>query len=398
MAIIPSPIGPFDTLTQSWVDGLFAVNKAILGLGASSFAPINIQSFTGVDPTGVIDSSTGFQAAFDFCFGPASAPNGNASYLNKPLWIPPGRYKLLTPPLLTKVQGGWIFGAGRFATQLFNPNGTGVLRTDGFQYSRIEGMELNDQGTTATVFDLNKLSAGGPSLQSCTFSDLYINGGGIGVNIGDGGLQGSEMLFQNCFIASAAIYGVRTGNYNALQNTFVGGNIQNCAIGAQMSYGTMCFYSVGFQESATYDIVQLRNANDAIVIAGCRTESQNFFSGGSGMAVIIEGVSQLSSTPGVFVNHSGHVTINSINSVAGNIKSANLTGSISNALFGRNDWLDTSDLHAENVKLTNVWYNNEAGKIAAGWVTPDGLAIGVTCPPGAPSASYATVNGMTTHC
>ncbi len=74
------------------------------------------------DLTGVVDAVADFgaipngtdtgqlQAALDACFGPASNPNGIQSWRNKKLWIPPGRYQLSAPLILTKVQGGAIQG------------------------------------------------------------------------------------------------------------------------------------------------------------------------------------------------------------------------------------------------------------------------------------------------
>src|SRR5262249_504250 len=102
------------------------------------------------------DDTAAIQAAFDAAFGPASAPHGDSAYLNRPVYIPPGRYKITSPLLLTRVKGGVIYGAG-MKHSILNSSGpfsgntvphadqtiTPLLMTNGLAYSRIEGLTFN---------------------------------------------------------------------------------------------------------------------------------------------------------------------------------------------------------------------------------------------------------------
>ena len=295
------------------------------------------------------------QAAADSSFGAADTPHGRNFKLNVPLYFPPGHCIISSPIKFKYVQGGHIFGAGRFASEIENISGSGVFQTNGFEYSIVEDLYLRDDGKTADVIDLDWDDTT-IALQSNTFRDLYLSGGGIGVEIGKTGYMGSENLFLNDFVSGAAIAGYETDNYNALQNTIIGGNIANNPIGVYLVKGTFSIYSTGFQQNSLWDIEQLNSAHDAIVISGSRTESHNFFKGGNNMTVNIVGVSQLNSNPGVFVQHNGNVSIDSSNSLAGQIASASVVGTISNSAFGRKDWIDASDLSRTQLEISAVTY------------------------------------------
>ena len=230
---------------------------------------VDVRTF-GAIGDGVADDTSAIQAAVDDCFGKAESPNsGRGAQLNKPLYFPQGTYKTKAPIVLTNVRGGHIFGAGRFATTVNNVAGTSVFRTNGFEYSRIEMMRLSAAGKNADVLDLDWTNGGGTALQSNTFADMFFDGGAIGVNIGKSNM-GSENLFLNCFFGPCATAGIRTSNFNALQNTLVGGNIQSCPIGVWVRMGSCSVYNTGFQVCHTFDIVVDNSANDTMVVSGVR--------------------------------------------------------------------------------------------------------------------------------
>ena len=99
--------------------------------------------------------------------------------------------------------------------------------------------------------------------------------------------MGSENLILNCFFNNHTRAGLSTENGNALQQTIMGGNFQTCGTGILVDLGSVNVYSVGFQQSASYDVAIGTNSNNAIRVDGCRTESPNFIrlSGGSSLDV-----------------------------------------------------------------------------------------------------------------
>jgi Pectate lyase superfamily protein len=312
---------------------------------------VNVRGF-GARGDGKTDDTAAIQAAIDFSFGPASAPNGTSYYLNHPLYFPAGQYMIKSPLIFTKVQGARVTGDGRFATTITNTSGTGVIATNGCSYSHWEGIALMGTGS-ATIFDLNwDNTPGGDALQSNTFQDMSFSGGNISIDIGEDGYMGSENLFLNCKWIWQKVASVKTSNYNALQNTIVGGNISHSAIGVWMHFGTVSLYNVGFQASEHYDVQVDNSAHAAIVISGTRTESTNFFLGTNGMNIKLEGVSQDNTAPGIFVNHSGQVSIDGCHSVNGKI-TGNMIGSIQSSTFGRDDWLQADTRHS-NLNLSSI--------------------------------------------
>jgi hypothetical protein len=304
-------------------------------VGASD--PLNLGQYSGAT-----DCTTQLQAALDYCFGPSSAPHSgpSGSILNKPFVLPPGQYNITAPLHLTSVMGGELHGAGRFATSIINTAGTDIFVTNGFEYSRISGMFLGSAGTTATLFNLDWTGGGGTALQSNTFSDMYFSGGSVGVGIGYSGNMGSENLFLNCFFSANADAGIYTGNFNALQNTILGGNFQSCGVGIWVAQGSVPnIVGTGFQVNG-YDIQIDNNANDSYVINGSRTESTNFFKNNSDAVVTLLGCIQTSSANGYFINGTHRTTLEGCVSVNGKVKGNQFDRlQIRNCNFQRSDYL-----------------------------------------------------------
>ncbi len=306
------------------------------------------------------DDLPNLQAAANACFGSPSSPHGTNYTLNKNLYIPPGLYTLSAPLQLRSVYGGCIFGGQRFQTTLLNPNGTGVINTNGFQYSSINKLFLYNPGSTGTTLNINWDGVGGSALQSNAFRELYVAGGDIGIDIAHDAMMGSEMSFYDCFISGANSFGVRVHGFNALQNKMFGGNIQSCGIGVYVFSGNMNLYDVGFQISTTWDIQLINSANDCSVITGCRSESDNFFSGDNNRNVLISGCYQTSANSGTFATNAGQITIQNCRTVNGKIISGSMKGKISACDFGRNDWINTDDLANTFLELEEVQYNVSA--------------------------------------
>ena len=309
------------------------------------------------------DDTRALQAAADYCFGAPSDPHGTAAVSsNKPLRIPPGHYKITSPIRLAKLHGGRIIGAGRFVTKITNVADGPVFETDGCGYSHFEGLCLESSDTAATIFDLNWDGApGGPALQSNTFIDMFFNGGGIGVNIGAGGYMGSENIFVNCFWMMQAVAGLKTSNFNALQNTVVGGNFQACNIGVWVYRGSVPLVeSVGFQLSKEWDIRVDNSANDTLTVIGCRTESSNFVKMQNGVHAQIVACSQTEAGPaGFFLQPEGcPVTVERCVSLKGRVMpSADPRLTVRGSSFGRTDWLSYPRLNSgQAIELEDIQY------------------------------------------
>jgi hypothetical protein len=335
------------------------------------------------------DDTAAIQAAADDCFGSSSAPHGTAkANLNKVLCIPRGNYRITSPIRLVQLRGGRILGAGRFATKITNSAGGPVFVTNGCEYSHFEGMCLESSGKTATIFDLNwDGTAGGAALQSNTFIDMFFSGGSIGVDIGADGHMGSENIFINCFVTHQATAGIKTSNFNALQNTIIGGNFQDCNIGIWVYQGsTPVVESVGFQMSEQWDIRVDNSANDTLTVIGCRSESSNFIKIGNSVHAYIAGCEQLGADPaGYFLQPAGcPVTVERCVSVSGQIcLSADARLTIRGCSFGRGDWLSYSPLNSgQSIEIEDVQYGgtpnsksifSSAGRIIKQRITSAGI-------------------------
>lgn len=308
------------------------------------------------------DDTFALQAAADECFGPPAIPHGTErSTSNKVLRIPHGDYRITSPIRLASLQGGRIIGSGRFATKISNAAGGPVFVTNGCGYSHFEGLYLKSSGNAGPVFDLNWDGAtGGAALQSNTFIDIFFEGGNIGIDIGAKGYMGSENVFLNCFWAGQATAGMKTSNYNALQNTIVGGNFQNCNIGVWIHQGSVPLVeSVGFQLSKEWDVRQDNSANDSLNILACRTESPNFVKIRNGVHSLIAGCSQATDPAGTLLDCDGSpVTVDRCVSLNGQVVlSAHARLTIRGSSFGRVDWLKHSRLsRGQAIEIEDVQY------------------------------------------
>lgn len=270
----------------------------------SNNAIANVKDFGAVGE-GVTNDTAAIQACIDYCFGTTASPHGSANAkLNKALYFPAGTYRITSALTFPKVVGARIFGDGRVATTITTATAnTPIFSTNGFAYSTVEGLYFNNAAAnTGAVIELDwDGSAGGLALQSNTFRDCYFGGSSlaaIGVRIGNAGFMGSENLFLNCFWGGCTTAGLDIRNFNALQNSIVGGNFQDCTLyGIRVNAGSVNVYSVGFQNAGVngaqitnggYDIAIVNSANDMSSVRSCRSESFKFLSSTNGHTVICE--------------------------------------------------------------------------------------------------------------
>jgi hypothetical protein len=284
-----SPPGPTDTLAgaqaganikysfSQLTTAPFAATGRILTESLADRAGntfIDVKADYGAKGDGVTDDTTAIQAALNAAFGVAGSI---ASTAQRRVIFPPGKY-IVTGSGLTGTNwfGGVIQGSGRFTTIIQNSGGGPVITTNGCEYMRFEDMNLDGAGGTNPIFDLDWTNTG-TALQSNTFFNMYFSSGGVGLRIAHSNFMGSENLILNCFFANCTTAGIQVGGTNALQQTMVGGNIQNCGIGIELVQGSFnVIDGVGFQQSATFDIQTENNSQNTMSVIGCRTESPNF--------------------------------------------------------------------------------------------------------------------------
>jgi hypothetical protein len=330
----------------------------------------------GAKGDGKTDDTAAIQAAIDFCFGSADAPHAQAAERNRPLYFPPGIYNISAPLLLTRVMGAHIFGAGRFATRIHQKTpDASVFITNGFQYSRFESMYLHAAGS-GTVFDMSWDGKPPVALQEVIFKDLYIEGGAVGINIGSGGFMGSENLFLSCFFSRCSVAGLKTSNFNALQNSLVAGDFQACRRGIWVAAGSVPgVFSVGFQESSDFDI-QVDNAvKDSMQIIGCRTESKNFVRvDNNPVFVTMVGCSQLTSVEGIFIAAgSSQATLIGCASTMGLVDALAPQLVVQQCRFDRDPWHNLSYFQPDSfVDISNLRYGPKDRYIARRRITASG--------------------------
>ena len=331
---------------------------------------INAKTFGAVGD-GITDDTAALQAAINAAFvvlGPHDPVSKAAG--NQELYIPAGIYKITEPLKLNGTSGAIMRGAGRFTTQIVNATGSNVFTTNGCQYSKFSDMLLQASGS-GVCFDLDWDGISFCSAQSNEFNNIFFAGGAYGLRIGNSGFMGSENVTLDCFFEGQTIAGLSTKNFNALQNTVVGGNFQNCAIGIWVNVGSVpSIVSVGFQGSGTFDIKVDNSANDCVSIIGCRTESPNFAKVVAANA-FISACNQISATHGTFAAVDvAFAEILGCTSIAGQLA---LTegGDVRGCQFGRNDWFSANSYFRFNAI--------EVGKtlLGSGDGTPKYLDYGV---------------------
>lgn len=237
----------------------------------------------------------GLQEAIYAAFDSATAkPNGADATHNRELSIPPGNYIVNKPPTITEVHGGTITGAGRHVSVITSTYPGPAFQTNGCWYTQFTGITFAGRVPhDGAVFELDGNYDGThkQGVQGNTFKDCYFDAEGkvskafALVRRGGNNAQGSENLFLNCHFQAAIFAGVYIAGFNALQNTFIGGNIQDCLNGIYVQAGSINVDSMGFQngfrkqiEHDGFDVVIRNSADDHSSVRNCRSESARLIS------------------------------------------------------------------------------------------------------------------------
>lgn len=268
-------------------------------------------------------TSTNVQADWAACqamiyraLGPPGGEHGvsNAS-LNKRMFFPPGDYWLGGNSLDIKNTVGAIFdGAGRFAVKI-RADSKAAFKFDGLWYTQISNFSCRTDGVStegAMVVDGNVPGHAYTTrgVQGVTFLNMEFDGGNGPASrcfemtpLGASGGQGSECIWINCHFINANLCYYQAG-YNALSNTFIGGNFQNYVVGMYCWGGTFSVFNTGFQSIQFYNQIMAGDdwgydivcgnpgAGENISIRSCRTESAKFLRQFAGISCRVEGVAQ----------------------------------------------------------------------------------------------------------
>jgi hypothetical protein len=254
------------------------------------------------------------QLMSDTALGSGGSEHGATARLNIPMTVPAGSYQFGADTwLIRNAVSMKLEGAGRLATT-FTSSGI-VFATDGCWYSQFTGMTFISTGAAATVFDLDGNVPGHPyatrGVQGNTFRDIYIEGSNVAVkglsitrqgNPPGPGAQGSENLFINCHFNDCTFANFYSNGFNALNNTFIGGNFQGHQThGIYAIQGSFHLFSVGFQSTygyqqiinGGYDITAIAGGvGDHLTIIACRTESLRFLNGNGSQPPLLMGCNQ----------------------------------------------------------------------------------------------------------
>ena len=249
----------------------------------------NLAAAQAVYPSCTAMTDTADWCAITECFKQAytdgaGTPNGTASWLNKPIRFPTGRYHIRKPLVLT-MDRSIIYGTGYVL--IYNEANTApnniCLSILGMQASRIENIDFQTAGGTGSIaVDLDAKAGGvvnstGDMFVNCNFSSPS----GIGCRIGNTQMS-SEMTFIRCLTFYCTV-GFSIDGFNALNYQFLAcGGFANTSYWLKVNAGGMCVVqNASLAENGTdpdgYDIFV---GGGMCVVLGSRTESKRFISGG----------------------------------------------------------------------------------------------------------------------
>ena len=303
------------------VEGKLAQTVSVL-----DFIPLNLHADikAGTSSTPV---DTYIQAAIDAVY-----PSGT-------IYFPRGTYLVAAAPTAIGFKGLNLIGDGPDFTRIFATGSNAAFQTNGFWRSIIQGIMFRQDGVRTAggaTFELDGGFAGGFGVQGNQFINCIFDANQNAdfafyiVRQGGSGGQGSENLFSNCFFAGGKEACVNMFGFNALNNTFIGGNFQSYKKdGLRIEAGSVQLFSIGFQSTYTDQLTNggadinnsFSSTNNRIVIDGCRTESLVFYKGG-GDPEVMSGCLQFPGVTFVRGNNTA-ITLNSYSrgvTASGNLK------------------------------------------------------------------------------
>jgi hypothetical protein len=237
-----------------------------------------------------------FKKASNDALGADGSEHGSTdARLNLTIVIPCGTYNFGSDTwTIRNASGIEIRGSGQTCTIL--KSSSTVLQFDGLWYSSIHDLQIQTTSSGATVaLDIDGNVPGHPyptrGVQSVELRNLLVTAGGSEYGIavcrkGGSGGQCSGMVYTNLAISNAAFAGYYQNGYNALLNTWIGGDVQNYPkFAVYLVAGSIHIFNVSFESTRGY--IQVANkaydlsfnsggTGDGILVYGCRSESLQF--------------------------------------------------------------------------------------------------------------------------
>jgi hypothetical protein len=263
-----------------------------------------------------------------------SIPNKNNRWLNKQLYIPAGRYRVNKPPTMYEVEGGVVFGDGRLTTQIATIRAQyAAWECNGLWFTQFTGIQWfagnGDKTDRLPLFDvdghwdgLHLLGIQGNTWKDCHWDASFTMSPLFSMCRHGTNSQGSENLWLDCHFNNPGAYdpianrksgtAFINSTFNALQNTFIGGNFTQHIEGVLVAAGSINMLSVGFQaikpdqiDYNGFDVHQNNSANGHVSMAHCRSESLKMLSCFNGSVTTLDSMAFDSAAPnGVWVH--GH--------------------------------------------------------------------------------------------
>lgn len=262
-------------------------------------------------------------------------PNKANWRFNRPLYIPAGLYRVNKSPTMWEVQGGKVYGDGRLTTQIASlTSGVPAWVCNGLWYTKFSGIQffsgvgmnsgLNGVATDAASIDdplfvvdgnwdtLHTQGIQGNTWEQCHWDGSFKRDPLFFMCPAGTNSQGSENLWLNCHFNNAFRTAYTNETFNALQNTFIGGDFTQHVVGLRIVAGTVNLYSVGFQARKPqqidyngYDLVIANSADSHSSMSHCRSESFKMASINNGAVVTFDS-NVLDSVPPQVVWTAGH--------------------------------------------------------------------------------------------
>lgn len=289
---------------------LFIFNSVISNTVLTNVTGILLTTEIIIRPSGGDDSPT-IQAAVNRVNNSVAGARYTTNWI---ITLTSGAFRLNSTVQFTNCQGITFRGSGMFATTLSVYAAGPGLRTEGLWYSKFSDFQISGEtGHSGGVIEIDGYVNGHDTVQGNTYDHIYVRGNqkvGYGWSIcpqGGNSSQGSEQLWLNCHIASCTNAGLYINGYNALANTFIGGNINTCYHrGAYVIGGSIMMQNVGFQNGTElqtgYDVAVQGGAFTPSTFYNCRSESLRFV-GVTGAPAIIDGCAVFAAIAGWQASH-----------------------------------------------------------------------------------------------
>lgn len=290
--------------------------------------PINVVTDYGADPSGVSDSKTAIQNAFNAAFGTAAAPHGFANWQsNRPVFFPLGSYKVTGTITVTQVYRGLIFGTGSELVWggTYPATTTSILKVNGMEESRIErlslrgGSNFNPPSTPSTGpigldLDWDGVSTFGVRLRNNTILRVTSDGCNIGTRIANSGNDGSGNNFFYSHNHNNN-YGVYIVGSSATGNLLWSNSMaSNSDVAVQCDGGSFTAWGNSISTNHTADVV-LNSAIQCLYAAG-RTEVSKIANIGTGATLRLVGIGS-GSDSGVSLSGTGTVIVDACHFTGG---------------------------------------------------------------------------------